>query len=274
MSVSPTSLSVDESGTTTYTVVLTAEPNGSVTVTPSSDDTGAATLSPASLTFTSSNWDTAQTVTVSGEEDDDANNETVTVSHSVSGYDSVTTADDVSVTVSDNDTAGVSISPTSLSVDESGTTTYTVVLTAEPNGSVTVTPSSDDTGEATLSPSGLTFTSSNWDTAQTITVSGEEDDDANDETVTVSHSVSGYSGVTTADDVSVTVTDNDTAGVSVSPTSLSVDESGTTTYTVVLNTEPNGSVTITPSSADTGAATLQPLQPHLQQQSTGIRRRP
>ena len=258
VSVSPTSLSVDESGTTTYTVVLTAEPNGSVTVTPSSDDTGAATLSPASLTFTSSNWDTAQTVTVSGEEDDDANNETVTVSHSVSGYDSVTTADDVSVTVSDNDTAGVSISPTSLSVDESGTTTYTVVLTAEPNGSVTVTPSSDDTGEATLSPSGLTFTSSNWDTAQTITVSGEEDDDANDETVTVSHSVSGYSGVTTADDVSVTVTDNDTAGVSVSPTSLSVDESGTTTYTVVLNTEPNGSVTITPSSADTGAATFSP----------------
>ena len=57
-----------------------------------------------------------------------------------------------------------------------------------------------------FSPSGLTFTSSNWSTAQTVTVSGEEDDDANDETVTVSHSVSGYSGVTTAADVSVTVT--------------------------------------------------------------------
>ena len=38
--------------------------------------------------------------------------------------------------------------------------------------------------------------------------------------------------------VSVTVNDNDTAGVSVSPTSLSVEEGGTTTYTVVLNTEP------------------------------------
>ena len=83
-----------------------------MTVTPSSGDTGAATLSPSSLTFTSGNWKTAQTVTVLGEEDDD-NDETVAISHSVSGY--VTTAADVSVTVSDNDTAGVSVSPTSLS---------------------------------------------------------------------------------------------------------------------------------------------------------------
>ena len=258
VNVSPTSLSVDESGTTTYSVVLNTDPSGSVTVTPSSDDTGAATLSPASLTFTSSNWDTAQTITVSGEEDDDANDETVTVSHSVSGYSGVTTVADVSVTVTDNDTAGVSVSPTSLSVDESGTTTYTVVLDTEPSGTVTVTPSSNDTGAATFSPSGLTFTSSNWNTAQTVTVSGEEDDDANNETVTVSHSVSGYDSVSTADDVSVTVTDDDTAGVSISPTSLSVNEGGTTTYTVVLMTEPSGSVTVTPSSNDTGAATLSP----------------
>ena len=258
VSVSPTSLSVNESGTTTYTVVLTTEPSGTVTVTPSSGDTGAATLSPSSLTFTSGNWKTAQTVTVSGEEDDDVNNETVAISHSVSGYGSVTTAAEVSVTVSDNDTAGVSISPTSLSVNESGTTTYTVVLTTEPSGTVTVTPSSGDTGAATLSPSSLTFTSGNWKTAQTVTVSGEEDDDANDETVAISHSVSGYGSVTTAAEVSVTVSDNDTAGVSVSPTSLSVNESGTTTYTVVLNTEPSSTVIVTPSSGDTGAATLSP----------------
>ena len=85
------------------------EPSGTVTVTPSSGDTGAATLSPSSLTFTSGNWKTAQTVTVSGEEDNDVNNETVAISHSVSGYASVTTAANVSVTVTDNDTAGVSI---------------------------------------------------------------------------------------------------------------------------------------------------------------------
>ena len=100
-------------------------------------------------------------MTVSGEDDDDANDETVAISHSVSGYGSVTTAAEVSVTVSDNDTAGVSISPTSLSVEEGGTTTYTVVLTTEPSSTVTVTPSSGDTSAATLSPSSL----SNWKTA-------------------------------------------------------------------------------------------------------------
>ena len=100
--------------------------------------------------------------------------------------------------MTDDDTAGVSVSPTSLSVNEGGTTTYTVVLDTEPNSSVTVTPSSGDTDVATLSPASLTFTSSNWDTAQTITVSGEEDVNSDDETVTVSHSVSGYGAVTTA----------------------------------------------------------------------------
>ena len=75
-----------------------------------------------------------------------------------------------------------------------------------------------------------------------MTVSGQEDHDVNDETVAISQRVSGYGSVTTAyrgahDRVSVTVNDNDTAGVSVSPTSLSVNEGGTTTYTVVLTTE-------------------------------------
>ena len=80
---------------------------------------------PAS-TFTPSNWDTAQTVSVTGVQDDDANNETVTVSHSVSGYGSVTSAHSVMVTVTDNDTARVSVAPTTLTVSEAssgGTTT-------------------------------------------------------------------------------------------------------------------------------------------------------
>ena len=37
-------------------------------------------------------------------------------------------------------------------------------------------------------------------------------------------------------DLAVTVTDNDTPGVTVSPPSLTVDEGGTSTYTVKLNT--------------------------------------
>ena len=69
--------------------------------------------------------------------------------------------------MSDNDTAGVSVSPTSLSVNESGTTTYTVVLNTEPSGTVTA-----QTGDGLFQP--------------------QEDDDVNNETVAISHSVSGY----------------------------------------------------------------------------------
>ena len=52
------SLTVGEAGSGTFTVKLATQPSGSVTVAVSSDDTGAATASPASLTFTTADWDT------------------------------------------------------------------------------------------------------------------------------------------------------------------------------------------------------------------------
>ena len=58
----------------------------------------------------------------------------------------------------------------------------------------------------------------------------------------------------------LTITDDDTAGVSVSAANpLNVDEGGTATYTVVLNSQPTADVTIAPwFSGDTGAATVFP----------------
>lgn len=107
-------------------------------------------------------------------------------------------------------TPGVTISPTSLAIAEGAEGTYTVVLDAAPSGNVTVTPASSDAGAATVSGA-LTFTTGNWNAAQTVTVTGAEEDsaDADDESVTVTHAVSGYGSVTAADDVTVTVQDND-----------------------------------------------------------------
>ena len=188
--VPETSLRVDEGGADgSYTVVLASEPSGNVTVTATSGNTGAVTVSPMSLTFTTGNWATAQTVTVRAVDDTDANadDETVEVSHMVAStddavYDAVTAAG-VSVDVDDDDTAGVSVVPdTSLRVDEGGTGTYTVVLASEPSGNVTVTATSGDTGAVTVtSPTILTFTTGNWATAQTVTVRAEQDNNADDE---------------------------------------------------------------------------------------------
>ena len=258
VSLSATDLTVNEGGSGTYAVVLDSLPSGSVTITPSSDDSGAASFSPATLIFSTSNWNTAQTVTVSGVEDDDANNETVAVSHSVRGYGSVSTASNVTVTVNDDETAGVSLSATDLTVNEGGSGTYTVVLESLPGSNVTVTASGGDSGAASFSPATLTFSTANWNTAQTVTVTGVEDDDANNETVNISHGVGGYGTVSTANGVTVTVNDDETAGVTVNPTDLTMREGESGSYTVVLDSQPSGSVTITPSSDDSGASSISP----------------
>ena len=67
-----------------------------------------------------------------------------------------------------------------------------------------------------------------------------------------------YSGVN-ASDVAVTNTDDDAAGITVTPTSgLATTEAGagTATFTVVLNSEPTADVTIGLSSDDTSEGTV------------------
>ena len=56
-----------------------------------------------------------------------------------------------SVTITDNDTAGVRVSPATLMVAEGGSASYTVVLTSKPSGNVTVTPSRTGSTDVTVS---------------------------------------------------------------------------------------------------------------------------
>ena len=253
VSIAPTTLTVPEEGSGAYTVVLTTRPSADVTVTISGHTATDITLSNDSLTFTAANWNVAQTVTVSAASDDDAVvDDTVTLSHAVSSVDDTEyngiTADSVTVTTTEDDTAGVSINPTALTVPEDGSGSYTVVLTTQPRADVTIDISGHADTDVTLSSTTLTFTAANWDVAQTVTVTVAEDPDAAaDEAVTLSHAVSGtdeYQNVTAAD-VEVTITDDDTAGVSIDPTALTVPEGSSDTYTVVLTTRPTADVTVT-----------------------------
>ena len=244
VTVSPTSLTIDEGSSGTYTVVLDTLPSGDVTVAIGSDNTDV-TANPASLTFSTTDWATPQTVTVRAAEDADADDDTAAVTHTVSGYGTVSTAPEVSVNVTDNDTRGVTVTPTSLTVDEGGTDTYTVRLNTLPTGDVMVDIGSDNT-DVTVSSSSLTFTTLNWSAEQTVTVTAAQDADAADDMATLTHDPSGadYNSVSSVD-LTVTVTDNNTPGITVTPTSLTVGEGGSGTYTVVLDTQPTGNVTVT-----------------------------
>jgi hypothetical protein len=254
---SSTTTTLGEATTGTYSVVLNTQPTGDVTITPASADTDAATVSGA-MTFTTANWDRPQTVTVTGVSDDDATNESVTISHTVAGSDYAgVTSPNVTATVTDDETVGVTNSKAAFTLgEEAATDTYTVVLNTQPTGDVTITPVSSDPAAATVSTV-MTFTTTDWNQSQTVTVTGVSDADATDESVTISHTIEGndYDGVMSIN-VTVTVTDDDTVGVSNSSTTTTLGEATTGTYTVVLNTQPTGDVTITPASADTDAATV------------------
>ena len=144
----------------------------------------------------------------------------------------------LSVSTTDDDIAGFTVTESGGTlVSETGTTdTFTLVLDAQPTSDVVLTVASGDTGEVTLSPGSLTFTTANWDSAQTVTVTGVDDtqvDGTQTTTLTVAvddaNSDDAFDAV--ADQtVSVFTTDDDTAGFSVTESGgdTSVSETGTT----------------------------------------------
>ncbi len=254
--LSRSELTVAEDGTKTYTVRLNAKPEGGVTVAPSSSDPGAATAS-GSLAFTTANWSMAQTVSVSGVQDNDVGDEEVTVSHAVSGYGSVT-AGSVTVTVEDDDAASATVSTAALTVAEGGSGSYTVVLGAEPSAAVTVSVGGAS-GDVSATPTRLTFTTASWSTAQAVTVSAAQDDDTMPDPPTrLTHSATGggYDAVAFGS-VSVSVTEDDPGGT-VAPTELTVVEGGSAAYTVVLHIPPPEAgdvvVSVSGASGDVSAA--------------------
>jgi uncharacterized protein YhjY with autotransporter beta-barrel domain len=87
----------------------------------------------------------------------------------------------------DDDTPGIRVSPTSLTVVEDGSTAeFTVVLATQPSADVTTNLESTDEDEGTINRSSLTFTPENWDVPQTVVVTGIADGvDDGDQTFTV-----------------------------------------------------------------------------------------
>ena len=257
--LSVSSLSVDEGDATggSYSVRLATPPTADVTVTVSgqagSDLTLGGLSGSGTLTFTTTDWDVAQTVTVTAGEDDDAGDDSVTLMHTAAGGDYAGVVADLAVTVVDDESAGLVLSVSSLSVDEGDATggSYSVRLATPPTADVTVTVSGQAGSDLTLgglSGSGtLTFTTTDWDVAQTVTVTAGEDDDAGDDSVTLMHTAAGGEYTGAVADLAVTVVDDESAGLVLSVSSLSVDEGDTTggSYTVRLATPPTADVTVT-----------------------------
>ena len=238
---------------------LATAPSADVIVGVSSGDSGALRVSDgALLVFTSETWDTAQTVTVAGVHDDDADDDNVTVtavaSSTDAAYDETRVA--LEVDVEDDDHPGLVVDATQMRVGEAGTGEFTVRLATAPSADVIVGVSSGDSGALRVSDGALlVFTSETWDTAQTVTVAGVHDNDADDDNVTVtavaSSTDAAYDETRVA--LEVDVEDDDHPGLVVDATQMRVGEAGTGEFTVRLATAPSADVIVGVSSGDSGA---------------------
>ncbi|MCK6624335.1 MAG: choice-of-anchor D domain-containing protein [Anaerolineae bacterium] len=270
ITVSPTSLTVSEpNNSAIFNIRLTSEPTATVTINLSSDDLTECVV-PASASLTSLNWQTGVTITVTAVDDlifDGPQNCIIhsTVSSSDANYNGQTVVE-VSVSVNDNDIPGITVaSSTGLTTTEAGgTAAFGMVLNTEPTAPVTVTLASADLTEGIANPTSLTFTPLNWNSPQTVTITGVNDDvDDGDTpyTVIINPAISNDSTYNNLnpDDVNLTNLDDDTAGFMVSTISGDTHESGATaTFNIRLTSQPLADVTIPVVSSDSTEGTASP----------------
>jgi cellulose 1,4-beta-cellobiosidase len=198
----PTSLSVVQGSTGTFTLALSQAPTANTTVSLTASGNSGLTESPTSLTFTPSNFSTAQSVVVSANA---SGTGTTTFTASASGY----TAATITATESPlGTTPNLMVTPTSQNITQGGTGTAGVSLSSAPSSNVTVSVArtSGNTGLSVTAGSSLTFTSSNFSTAQNVTITA---DGTSTGAATFTVSASGLTSVTfTATEQTSTCTSN------------------------------------------------------------------
>lgn len=252
-----------ESSTYTYTVKLKSKPQSDVTVSVSSGN-GSVTSSPASLTFTSADYSTAQTVTLtvgSGIVASGSFFEAVSITHSASstdtaydssnvayeGCDKVSSAGVLTLNVIGTlPTSEVVLSTTTLVISSSTlTSTFSMFLRTAP--SLTVTINLFPSG-ITLSSASLEFTTANYATPQTVTVTASANYNPNGYSLynietSITTSDTAYSNAMIPSLEVVVLSSGTSAAVTVSAYPV-VNEGSTTSYTLALVNQPSDSVTI------------------------------
>ncbi len=259
---------VTEGGATdSFDMVLASAPSADVTITLSTNPQ--VTFSPTQLTFTPLNWNMAQTTTVTAV-DDAVSEATVNIVLTPSlvsadtryhGY----VVSDVAITVFDNDTPAVNIiqSGGSTAVIEGGATdTYDVVLATLPTANVNVAIATAQ-GQVSTSVNTLVFTSANWNTPQTVTVTAIDDAvvegaHSDDITHTITSVDTGYDGLAVPLLSGVSIADNDVGSVTLTESGGSTDiaEGGSTdSFDIVLGLQPSANVSVSVTGASNQCTT-------------------
>ena len=249
-------------GVSTVTATLSEALSQAVTLTVSSSPEWPAlsadfTQSGTTLTIADGATTSTGAVTVTAVDNSvDAPNKHVTVSATATGGNGVSAPSSQVLTITDDDSAAVTIADASAS--EGDAISFTVTLDKAVAGGLKVTPSFTD-GTATKgtdyteNTTVLTFAGTAGET-QSFTVATTEDTTVEtDETFTVGLTVSGTQATYTASDTATgTINDDDSAAVTVAD--VSAAEGDSMTFTVTLDKAVAGGLKVTPSFTD-GTAT-------------------
>jgi hypothetical protein len=178
-------LEVDEAGPgSLYWVTLDSQPQAEVTVFLRNTDEQVTAVDASEpgrhmLTFNSLNWNTPQQVRIVPSDDP-----TVEGIHGSQIAHDAFSADAnyrgsvlLPVAISDDDIAGITVTNSAVTVSEDGTVfdTFSVALTGQPQTDVVIAVASSDPLEVVADKTSLTFSPADWNTPQTVTVSGLDD---------------------------------------------------------------------------------------------------
>ena len=238
---------LSEGGMITVTVRLSIAPGSDVTIPLTKTEQGGASSAdysgvPDSVEFTSEETEKSFDFMATQDDVDDDGKSVKIGFGTLPGGVTVGGTDETTMFITDDDTADLVVSPSSLDIGEAGSGTFTVKLATQPSLAVTVSVTSGDTGAATVSQASLSFSAATWNDAQTVTVSGVNDADTSDESLSVTLEAGStdvdYSSKTAS--VSVTITDDDAVmEVSFEKSDYSVNEGAGVEVMVKLDPAPD-----------------------------------
>ena len=210
-----TSVTLDEGQSITRTFRLKSQPTSNVTLNISSNNSSRLSISKSSLTFTASNWDTEQSVKFTAI-DNNIYDGDVTVSVNIKSTSADINYNNLSsgfaITVKDNDISGIITDTTSATITEGQYIARTFKLKSQPTSDVTLNISSNNNSRLSITPQSLTFTSSNWNTTQSVRFTAIDDNIVNGNVDVIviiksSSTATDYNNLTST--YTITVKDND-----------------------------------------------------------------
>ncbi|TGK99686.1 beta strand repeat-containing protein [Leptospira levettii] len=274
---SPGGLTISENGgILNFAIRLSSQPppGFTVTLTGINENNTITNVNTNTLVFTNANWNIDQTIQITTNNnsiDEDTRIVTLQFGSVDTGgtadpvYNSITPPSQVSISVTDDDTAGITVTPVGgLVVHENGTPfteTFTVVLNSQPAQTVNLSSiTSSNTSEITVSPSSLSFTTANWNTPQTVTITSVLDGvDDGDQNVNINFSNASstdpkYNSMVIPAVTAINTDSNEPLVRIQNLSASSIVENGTSTLTfeIRLSLKPNSNVTIGPITSSDG----------------------